>query len=188
MSIAAATADAGQRAAETAHKSDPESEDKPEIKKPVAPPTASDAQSSKSPLVVVFANRVAFALALTSLIYETCRNPTFIFGVLSCLGAQAALVLYYYGVPPPSHIIFEVIAISDKLHLAIYVLIGASIFFSAALVKKAIIGALNVMFGPFVSWFLTEIKVRKEVKKAQILGVACALGVGPRVPAPVEID
>ena len=127
-------------------------------------------------------------MALTSLIYETCRNPTFIFGVLSCLGAQAALVLYYYGVPPPSHIIFEVIAISDKLHLAIYVLIGASIFFSAALVKKAIIGALNVMFGPFVSWFLTEIKVRKEVKKAQILGVACALGVGPRVPAPVEID
>ena len=44
------------------------------------------------------------------------------------------------------------------------------------------------MFGPFVSWFVTEIKVRKEVKKAQILGVACALGVGPRVPAPVEID
>jgi len=69
MSIAAATADAGQRAAETAHKS----EDKPEIKKPVAPPTASDAQSSKSPLVV-FANRVAFALALTSLIYETCQT------------------------------------------------------------------------------------------------------------------
>ena len=72
MSIAAATADAGQRAAETAHKS----EDKPEIYKPVAPPTASDAQSSKSPLVIVFANRVAFALALTSLIYETCRKST----------------------------------------------------------------------------------------------------------------
>ena len=184
MSIAANTAVAGQGAAETAHKS----EDKPEVTKPVAPPTASDAQSSKSSLVVVFANRLAFAWALTSLIYETCRDPTFIFGVLSCLGAQAALALYYYGVPPPSHIIFDVIFISDKLHLAIYVLIGASIIFSAALVKTAVIWALNVMFGPFVSWFLTEIKVRKEVKKAQILGVACALGVGPRVPAPVEID
>ena len=70
MSIAAATAEADQGAAETVDKS----EDKPEIKEPVAPPTASDAQSSKSPLVVVFANRVAFALALTSLIYAAAER------------------------------------------------------------------------------------------------------------------